>query len=299
MSNFNGNNMKVAISVNPTYKCNLNCDFCYLKNSHNSNLMDLNKLDEQLSYIYNKYDIKYIELYGGEITILEEDYLTKLMNICEKYSDNVEIVTNFVKPNNWLYKLFSNKDYRLGTSWDYKFRPQGDLILKNIDSFYHITGKKPSVIMCSPKLYDYKEELLTYLDRDSIEAFCLIPCMKTPHNNVIYDWKKYEDTVKFFVENKIKPRFENESKLKFNREFYRHIFINPNNEYVDVSYDKNGVETFQKIDIDNLEIEIPTKCLMCHNFNKCQNEHLEHYLEDSYDCIGFSKLIDWYDERIS
>lgn len=288
--------MELALSVNPTYKCNLNCDFCYLKGLHNSPLMDLDKLNEQLKYVYDKYPIRYIELYGGEITILDEHYLNRLLEICEKYTENVEIVTNFVEPNNWLYNIYKTKDYRLGTSWDYTFRDNGDLILSNIDKFYETTGKKPCVILCSPKLYDYKEEVLKYLDRESIDAFHITPCMKTIHNNIEYDWKGFEESVKYFIEHPIRPRFENETKISKPREIYRHIFINPLNEFVDVTYDKDGVESFRKVDIDNLEIQVPSKCLVCKNFNHCQNEHMDYYLEDDYDCIGFYKLIDWYYE---
>ena len=286
--------MELALSVNPTYKCNLDCEFCYLKNLHNGSLMDLNKLDEQLNYVYNKYKIRFIELYGGEITVLDDDYLHTLLKICEKYTPTVEIVTNFVKPNKWLFDVYKTKDYRLGTSWDYKFRQHSDLILQNIDNFYQQTGKKPCVILCSPKLYDCKEEVLKYLDRESIDAFHITPCMKTKYNNIKYDWKGFEETVKYFIEHPIRARFENETNIVKPRDIYRHIFINPNNQFVDVSYDENGVESFKPIDIDNLNVTIPTKCLTCKNFNHCQNEHMEYLLEDDYDCIGFYKLIDWY-----
>lgn len=285
--------MELAISINPTYKCNLNCNFCYLKELHNDCLMNLNILNEQLKYISQFHKIKYIDLFGGEITLLDEQYIFKLIQICEYYTKNISLMSNFIKLPKWIYKL----NYPIGTSWDYKFRQGNEIILNNIDNFYLKTNKKIPILLCSPQIYNYKDEVLKSLDRDSIESFSLIPCMKTKFNNIQYNWKAYEETIKYFISHKIKPKFINEYKLKEKREIYKHIFINPNNEFVDVAYDENGCEYFKKIDINNLKLEIPQKCLTCKYFDKCQNEHIENYLEDDYDCIGFYKLINWYNER--
>lgn len=281
----------LAISINPTYKCNLNCDFCYLNKLHSDKLMNLNKLDKQLRQLSNDFELKYIDLYGGEITILDEFYVKELICICEKYTNNISLVSNFVELPEWIYDI----KYRIGSSWDYKYRDKGEKILENIDYYYKKTNKKVSVLLCSPKLYDCKEEILNILNRDSIESFALIPCMKTKYNNIEYNFKKYEDSVKYFINHPIKPYFENEMRLKKNREIYKHIFINPSNEIVNIKYDENGNEYFQAI--DNIELEIPYKCSICDNFDKCQNEHMENYLEDGYDCIGFYKLINWYNKR--
>ena len=46
---------EIIVSVFPTYDCNQDCNFCYLKNNHDIIPLSLEKLDLRLKEISSKY----------------------------------------------------------------------------------------------------------------------------------------------------------------------------------------------------------------------------------------------------
>ena len=64
--------MTIDLSIVPLYQCNLNCKFCYLGNRRNDK--SLLRID-QIKNILAKYDIRYVDIYGGEISILNDTYV--------------------------------------------------------------------------------------------------------------------------------------------------------------------------------------------------------------------------------
>ena len=66
----------MIISLNPTYLCNFKCDFCYLTPTQlaDKNKINLGDLDKRLSEVSKVVPIEYVDLYGGEISVLGDDY---------------------------------------------------------------------------------------------------------------------------------------------------------------------------------------------------------------------------------
>jgi MoaA/NifB/PqqE/SkfB family radical SAM enzyme len=108
----------IYLTICPTYNCNLNCNFCYLTNLDKKQLLDLNKLNNQLNEISKFYYINEIDVYGGEITILPNRYINELFDICFKYVKEVNIVTNLTK----IIPIFYNNRTVINVGWDYIYK---------------------------------------------------------------------------------------------------------------------------------------------------------------------------------
>src|SRR5574344_766260 len=126
---------KIALSINPTYSCNLNCSFCYLLKTGN-NILDLLKLEDELLKISGIFNIIQIELYVGEIFILDDCYLMKLILICKKFTKKISIITNGTIDKPWLFN-FNGIEFNI--SWDYIYRDKS-LIICNPPRYNSITG---------------------------------------------------------------------------------------------------------------------------------------------------------------
>lgn len=273
--------MKIQISINPTYKCNLNCPFCYLK--HTQKVMELNKLENKLSEISSQYDIESIDLYGGEICLLPDDYLMKLILLCKKYVNIIGVITNYTIDKKW---LFDRNDIDLSVSWDYVFRDRNDEVLERIKN----TKRELGIILTSPELYDKKYEVIDILNKLEGNYYIDIkPCMPSENNQCKCDLKKYQEFVLFMISN---------SKHKVLNQYYLdnppnnlktpHIFINPDCEVQKLKFNNNG-EYFETT--SDYNIELNDKCKSCKYFDYCQTEH-DSYLDDGYDCLGMKKLIE-------
>lgn len=85
---------KIIVSVFPTYKCNKNCSFCYLSKHHDNKLLDLDILEKRLEEIVKYFEIEKFNTYGGEITLLDTEYLKRLNSILNKYPYAVNYITS-------------------------------------------------------------------------------------------------------------------------------------------------------------------------------------------------------------
>ena len=75
--------MKNNLDIIPTYACNLKCPFCFNKDNWDTEgLLDLNILKRELA---NNPEIRELAIIGGEPSLLPDDYLKELIDICIKY----------------------------------------------------------------------------------------------------------------------------------------------------------------------------------------------------------------------
>lgn len=283
----------MLVSVNPTYKCNMNCSFCYLKGLPVNKILTISKLKKQLKYLNDLSQITGIDLYGGEITILNDKLVREYIDCCLQYVDILSIVINGLKFPDYL------KDPRItiSVSWDYIYRDRWKEVLSNIKKFYNETGKKVSIIITSKEMYDEPTYILNFLNIDGIENFELKPCMPTKGNGLTsLDLKKYLSTCIKWANYKIGPQFLNKDKLinLIPYDSQDHMFINPDGELEDINFD--GVESFGVT-----QVMSNRRCIVCPYYRNCFNEHPYSCPEDSYDCIGFKKYLtfrDWIQGRV-
>lgn len=288
----------IYLIICPTYKCNLSCQFCYLTNFNKNDLLDLQKLEKQLKQISIQFNIKQIDLYGGEITILQKQYLNNLFSICLKYVKTINIVTNLINLIDQFYDDYTN----INVGWDYIYKQNNQKALYNIKKLYLKTNKKINIIMSSNKLYKSKKIVLQILNNLPIYSFKYIPYIKTKYTNEQMDLYNYQETVKYFIKHPIKPIFYNKILLQNGIiQQNNHLFITPNNKFACIKYINNQqiIYEYQHFNkIINLQSKIPIKCLCCQNKLQCQSQHIYSYLNTNYDCIGLYKLIDWFNKYI-
>ena len=70
-----------SVSINPTYFCNFNCDFCYLSKEQlrDRTTTQIDVIMDRLAEI--DIPISHVDLYGGEIGLLQDSYLNELIQM--------------------------------------------------------------------------------------------------------------------------------------------------------------------------------------------------------------------------
>jgi sulfatase maturation enzyme AslB (radical SAM superfamily) len=99
----------MIISINPWYYCNFKCDFCYLTKEQlaDKTLLDLNVLTSRIDEVLSVDTIHGIDLYGGEIGLLPEEYVEDLCDILTSRGiDDINIITNLSMVN----RVITNPD---------------------------------------------------------------------------------------------------------------------------------------------------------------------------------------------
>lgn len=298
---------EIIVSIFPSYKCNQNCKFCYLYNNHNSQLLDLNILRERLKEIEKYFKIHKFNLYGGEITLLDESYLKELNTIIESYK-----IPNFFTSN--LYDLEKIKIFKnsiLSTSLN-KERPDYGYIkniLKN-----NILGKKVSVLsMITPSIIkeDPKQILDEYKDLN-IDYVCFIKYYPSINTGDVFNISQevYEQALinltKVYMENEYDYQLGhicglNEC-IKRNYPIATNdqcIRIGPDGRLGAIYYTADNLEYFkwyEKIEdyIEDCNKErsmYNRKCGFCKYYGNCWTEHIT-----NLKCDGCKNLLKWWEE---
>ena len=109
------------VSINPWYFCNLNCDFCYLSKEQlqNKSLLRIEDIKKHLEEIE---EIKTIDIYGGEVSLIEDNYMIELIEVCKDYTSDISIVTNGTIVKDWMKK----EEIHLSISFDGEARDKND-----------------------------------------------------------------------------------------------------------------------------------------------------------------------------
>lgn len=127
--------MQYTIYVNPTNKCNLNCDHCYHSIVNPNDSMTNDDLDKVVAYVTNfadlhKQDTINVHLHGGEVMMYND--LDALYDFIRKVKATGNVVVNIT--TNLVYtitkqhiRIFNEiADKTIQTSWDY-----GNIRFKN------------------------------------------------------------------------------------------------------------------------------------------------------------------------
>lgn len=300
----------LTVSINPTYYCNFNCDFCYLtpEQLSDKNKVSLDKLNELLSVVDNKYNIQHIDLYGGELTVLPKDYQQGLLDLCRKYvNGTINLVTNLSHFNS---PLIAATDVTVAVSYDQLARQYHDRVLDNMFSM----GRDFSVLtLCSKKFLD-EVDVDVYVDTlnmfTSLISLEIKPYSSNQANAHDVPYTRYEDFVKTIIEHPNRNfHLRNidymDEVIDGTHNSYSddHIYITPQGSFAVLDFDLNGNEFFKPVkDLDEyhkwtLREKTMTNegmCGECKYRGKCLSEHLKvvHDLENS--CNGFYNLLEYW-----
>lgn len=297
------------VSLNPTYLCNLRCDFCYLgEKLGDKTRIDLGVLDSRLAEIKRHQEIDFIDLYGGEVTILPKDYLDGLFQVIKRhYSGKVNVITNLTV----LSDILQREDVDVSVSFDFEARTGFEKTLYNLA----LMQKPVSVLMlASKKLLEldisYMVSVLNSLQ--SVQSVEIKPYSTNQYNQQAVSFRDFEDFVKRFISHPVplRPVFVNElyiqESLSGTRNAFsdNHIYITPSGKFGVLEFDKNDDEFFLELDsfedylrwaqIEKLRLGSNPICSACPYYGKCLTEHYRNVISLDNSCNGFRFLLDWY-----
>ena len=306
----------MQVSINPTYLCNFRCSFCYLTKEQLSDktTTPIEVIVDRLKEIDKYRPIQGVDLYGGEIGILDYEYLNELDFEIRKFTPNINAITNLSKINHY----FLHEDVSLSVSWDYKARQSWERVLENMMSL----DRPLSVLMlASPGLTMFRpEEIMSYLylipNLTSIE---IKPYSSNQANSVsvglaefqYMDWVK--DWVIMFRKNQSLSKrinFENIRRIErslsgvYNAFSDNHIYIQPNGKLAVLDFDTLQNEYFREVGnmqeyeewANNEKAKVYNNkiCGTCKYKGGCLTEHYRDVQESDISCSGFKQLLDWY-----
>lgn len=299
------------ISINPSYLCNLRCDFCYLTPTQ---LSDTKRIElDTLDYLLSQFEtITHIDLYGGEISALPLDYQTGLIATIRKhYSGQINVNTNLIRISPILYEegIFPS------VSFDGPARERWETVLSNIA----LLNKPIAVlVLCTPKVLEFGAEMMMEFMRsfNNIVSVEIKPYSANQSNDLGVSYTEFEEYVKQWIEaSRITPflfNFENEERIVdslyngYNAFSDDHIYITPNGKYAVLEFDMNDREYFLELDslsdfrkwtqLEHYRVVNNSYCGQCEFIGRCLTEHYRFVSNVDRSCNGFYSLLKWYDQ---
>nr|DAU07787.1 MAG TPA: Fe-S oxidoreductase [Caudoviricetes sp.] len=293
---------KISLSIIPTYWCKTNCKYCYLGDLRkDQTTLDLQCLDNKLhQLVENDYVIDSISVYGGEISLLDEQYLIQIVKIIRSHVSN-QVTIGFCTSgyNRSIFELAEYLKVRVTIPLNQE-RPDYKKNLQLIKQHNCSLGVVvlPSIINTP---VDQLVEFYDSLGRDVFfYQFYPSSINRSPYS---FDIKQYTDFVISFInEYKKKPRSFGLINLSewmdkcYNPEASGFIYISPNGKWMTTGY-SDCLESF--VEFDTLDqwkqyckkerLQRLIKCNACPYYDKCKAEHLV-VMGEEY-CSGMRKLI--------
>lgn len=293
---------KISLSIIPTYWCKTNCKYCYLGDLRkDQTTLDLQCLDSKLhQLVENDYVIDSISVYGGEISLLDEQYLIQIVKIIRSHVSN-QVTIGFCTSgyNRSIFELAEHLKVRVTIPLNQE-RPDYKKNLQLIKQHNCSLGVVvlPSIINTP---VDQLVEFYDSLGRDVFfYQFYPSSINRSPYS---FDIKQYTDFVISFInEYKKKPRSFGLINLSewmdkcYNPEASGFIYISPNGKWMTTGY-SDCLESF--VEFDTLDqwkqyckkerLQRLIKCNACPYYDKCKAEHLV-VMGEEY-CSGMRKLI--------
>lgn len=289
----------LQLSIIPSFYCNFNCRYCYLGDlKKDKTILDLNILKERLIELDYQYDIHHISIYGGEISLLSNEYLLQLIKLLEKY--NISFVTNL---SNIKFIDFCNQ-YNIPVS--ISLNEERDNYKNTLYNLQQLKTKYELAVVVLPSILDKNpKDLLDFYEKLGHDVF-FIQYHPSINNSFKYNITT-EEYVKFLYNilkchTKDNYSFEITNKIILNDDKYvptmnSFLFINPGGNYSSIIY--NG-DIEQNIEFNSLtewekHCKIEEKlyfeqCNLCKYYKKCKAEHLVDFKKPY--CSGLYKIIE-------
>lgn len=300
------------ISLNPWYYCNFRCDFCYLTEQQLSDrtLIDLKLLDRRLQEVREYRPIQHIDVYGGEVALLPEDYWRDMTEILLKYTTDLNIVTNLSVINS----ITVDPRYTLSVSYDFEAREKSDLVYRNMT----LLDRDFSMLMLAgPGLLEQDPELqITLLNMlPNLTSVEIKPYSRNQANQHSITDRDYERFVQSWITAAVNKNFifVNEELLEqvvqgqghsFSDD---HIYITPRGDFAVLEFDRRDLEFFMPLSsisdyivwckMEQARVRANAFCGACQYQGRCLSEHLRDVTSTDDSCNGYIKLIEWYRDR--
>ena len=295
------------LSINPTYYCNFRCDFCYLTPEQlgNRQKIDLNVLQARLKEIHKALGINHIDLYGGEIGLLHENYFYAMKDTIRMYYQGpININTNLSA----FPDFFRDDDIYLSVSYDFHAREKEQHVLNNM-----MQANKPMaiLILASPEVLkmdvDFMVSTLNMIT--NVESVEIKPYSTNQANQHNVTHKDFEDFVIKWLEHPGKRfHFENEWRIKdslngeYNAFSDNHVYITPSGNLAVLEFDAMDNEYFMELSgfddyirwtYKEKKDNISDICRKCDYFGNCLTEHYRYVKDLDNSCNGYKGLLDY------
>lgn len=292
------------LSINPLYKCNFRCDFCYLTSEQlgDNKRISLEDLNARLSEVPH---IDHIDLYGGEIGLIKPQHYAEYRDVIRKYYNGpINIITNL----SMIQPYFFDDDVYLSVSYDFDAREKADKVYMNM-----LKSEVPLavLILASPQVIemdvDYMIGLLNMCS--SVESVEIKPYSINQANAHNVSHKDYEDFVIRWLERKEQFNFDfiNEKTIeeslskKYNAFSDDHVYITPNGKFGVLEFDKDDKEYFLELNsyeeylswTDKEKFSMSPICKSCEYIGHCLTEHYRYVKDLNNSCNGYKGLLDY------
>lgn len=277
------------MDIIPSYKCNMNCKFCYNSGIDKSNnILNLDLLKEKLNEVEK---VDSFAIVGGEPSLLPKDYLYKLISILKnKNNKKPDFYTNFKNNINFY------EDVNLRISYDPVDREDQDIVFENmlkLQNDFTINMIITKNLVEKYNSNDFKK-LLKYLPTAKIS---LMLVENTIDNNYT-DKPDPKRLLNFFKEIKNLNRIEfsvfsciKQNKTK-KRDIDNFLFIDPDSKFKVYMREIKKVKIFdtyiQAKEYFKQNYKIPIVCMNCNYYKKCCDQ----YRKDKYTCIEDKIIMD-------
>lgn len=298
------------LSINPTYLCNFRCNFCYLTEAQlaDTKKLDLNRLASMLGELDR---INYVDLYGGELSVLPLDYQYALFDtIRQYYSGEINVVTNLSRLSP---AILSQDNTLISVSYDFSARERHANVFTNMalcDRELHV------LMLASPHLMalDVPAMVESFNHLHNVQTVEIKPYSASQANDLPVRFDDFERFVQQWIEVPNK-RFTlvNELVIQDCLEGTRnafsddHIYITPNGKWAILEFDSNDREFFCELDhisdfrrwadLEYNRVVDNKFCKSCRFLGSCLSEHLRNVTTLQHSCNGFKNLLEWYEEH--
>lgn len=203
------------ISFIITYRCNLNCDFCYQKNYPKIAKLDFDTNDLKVIHKNMNYFLKpNIHIFGGEPTMHPE--FSNIVDFLEKNKYTLYMTTNGTKLNEYIDILKNFKEINVSLNSD-----NIDEIIEYADKLKRISKVKINLVYT---LYSTERigNIIKKIKSTKIDSLVLL--------HLIFNNKKFNTNFKFLLNiNNSKVRFFPNIKKENIRDYYTNLnFPNQN-----------------------------------------------------------------------
>lgn len=303
----------MILSINPTYYCNFRCNFCYLTEQQLSDQTTLPVpiLEQRIQEAQQYHEVTMVDLYGGEIGLLSEEYVVDLCDMLHRNGiDDINIVTNLSMVN----QVIRNPDLYITVSYDFDCREQHERVWNNMFQL----GKPFSIlVLAGPDLLKKNvDEMIMQLNLlQNLNSVEIKPYSTNQANCHPVTNKDFEEFVQQWIESPVNKNFQfiNESNIKTVLDGTRnafsndHIYITPTGDFAVLEFDLNDREYFKRLDsiedYNSWAEQEPVKnvsniCKECSYYGKCLTEHYRYVTDLDSSCNGYKHLIDWYKNEI-
>lgn len=300
------------ISINPSYYCNFSCDFCYLspEQLNDRTKIDASRLDTLLAEVVAHEPIDWVDLYGGEIGVLKDDYYAEIKSTIRKYyGGTINIITNY----SMLSDRFFVDDVSLSVSYDFEAREHSEHVFNNM-----MMSTKPfSVLMlASDKLIKLDvDHMINMLNMcSSATSVEIKPYSINQANSHAVSHRDFELFVQKWLDSSVPKKFEfvNETNIQdcldktYSAFSDDHIYITPNGNFAVLEFDLTDREYFLELNTygdyliwsDKEKASLSPICNACPYVGHCLTEHYRYVTSLDNGCNGYKLLLDNYATRM-